>query len=85
MINKKYKCCRECRTIIPQDTNITLNSYECETNEDNFKLFCSIECKNSLLKERGKVICVKCKQRLDLVDIVRVVISNKDAWCKNCV
>ena len=84
-MNKKYKCCSECRSVILQDTDIRLNSYETESTEDNFKLFCSIECKNTLLKERGKVVCVKCKQRLNLIDIVKVVMSNKEAWCKNCV
>ena len=84
-MNKKYKCCSECRSVIIQDTDIRLNSYEAESTEDNFKLFCIIECKNALLRERGKVICVRCKQRFDLVDIVRVVMSNKNAFCKNCV
>jgi hypothetical protein len=84
-MNKKYKCCIECRSVIPQDTDIHLNSYESESTDDTLKLFCSIECKNALLKELGKVTCIKCKQRVDLVDIVRVVMSNKEAWCKNCV
>ena len=74
-----------CRSIIPQDTDIRLNNYESESIDDQTKLFCSVTCKNALLRERGKVICVRCKQRVDLVDIVKIVISNKDAFCKNCV
>jgi hypothetical protein len=84
-MSKKYKCCSECRSVIPQDTNISLNRYESECEDDQSKLFCSIECKNALLKERGKVVCIKCKQRVDIINIVRIVISNRDAWCKNCV
>lgn len=84
-MTKKYKCCSECRSIIPQDTNIRLTSYESESTDDQSKIFCSIECKNSLLRDRGKVICVRCKQRVNLVDIVKVIMSNKDAFCKNCV
>ena len=84
-MTKKYKCCDMCRSIIPQDTDIRLNSYESESIDDQSKLFCSIGCKNALLRERGKVICVRCKQRVDLVDIVKIVMPNKDAFCKNCV